>query len=286
MPRSPDDDAPRWELPEWEEEPPSRSPSQSVPRWEPDREVPRVQPRRGSASRVRVGARLEPGTAPMRVVPPPTQPLVVRPFAWWAAHPWVVAWVLVFLAAPAVILLRALDEAELDVLVRPLVWGLGALFVVALVLAALASARRSVTRLVFGTLGVLAALGMLLWPLTQVTLGRAPCPTRAGANLGAPVAAGALAAWQHGAGGADGWRNAEVDGDWRDRSRGVTLLDYQLVDSGCWERMAPIDVSRTWHDFRVTVQGNDQTALSKSVVVHTAVGSEGWKITAIEGPLP
>jgi hypothetical protein len=64
------------------------------------------------------------------------------------------------------------------------------------------------------------------------------------------------------------------------------LLDYQLVDTGCWERVAPIDVTSTWHEFRVTVQGRDQAALSKSVVVHTALGTGGWKITAIEGPLP
>ena len=75
----------------------------------------------------------------------------------------------------------------------------------------------------------------------------------------------------------------------RDRAtlgRAVTLLEYQLVGSGCWERVAPIDATRTWHEFRVTVRGSGRAALAKSVVVHTAVGSDGWKITAIEGPLP
>ena len=80
--------------------------------------------------------------------------------------------------------------------------------------------------------------------------------------------------------------NAQADAGWHERAGAVSLVDYQLVETGCWERVAPIDGSRTWHEFRVTVQGRDQAALSKSVVVHTAAGPDGWKITAIEGPLP
>jgi hypothetical protein len=56
--------------------------------------------------------------------------------------------------------------------------------------------------------------------------------------------------------------------------------------TGCWERIAPIDASRTWHEFQVTVRNGDQDALSKTVVVHTAASLDGWKITGVEGPLP
>jgi len=286
MPRSPeDDDAPRWELPVWEE-PPSSGPSETVPRWEPQREVPRVPQRRGAARGGRVGVRLETASTLPRAVPAPPTSMLARPLMAWAAHPWVVVWVLVLMAPGAALALRALDESGFDGFVRPLTWGLGALFVVALALAMVVSARRSITRLVFGTVAVLVAGGLLLWPATRVTLGRGMCPPRAGTDLGAPVAAAALAAWQEGATGAGAWLNGQVDPGWRERSAGASLLAYQLGETGCWERVAPIDASRTWHEFRVTVRAGAQAALSKSVVVHTAAGQSGWKITAIEGPLP
>ncbi len=286
MPRSPeDDDAPRWELPVWEE-PPSGGPSENVPRWEPDREVRRAAPRRGAVPGGRVGVRLEPPSGPSRAAPAPPVSLPARPFVAWAAHPWIVVWALVFLTPGAALALRALDESGFDALVRPLTWAFAGLFVVALALAMVTSARRSMTRLAFGTIAVLAAGGVLLWPMTKITLGRGMCPPRAGTDLGAPVAAAALAAWQGGAAGHEAWSNGQVDPAWRERSDAARLLEYQFVETGCWERVAPIDASRTWHAFRVTLRTGEQAALSKSVVVHTAVGQAGWKITGIEGPLP
>ena len=284
MPRSSDDDAPRWELPVWE--PPVGSPSDDVPRWEPERAVPRWRPQRGPKPRAHVEARNGSPATPSRGVPPPKASAVTRPLAWWGSHPWIVVWALVLLAPVAVVLLRALDESGLEILVRPLAWAFTALFVVALALAMLASAGRSVSRLAFGTIGALVALAALLWPVTQVTLGRTACPSRAGTDLGAPAASAAIAAWKGGTPGDEGWRDQGTDRAWRDRSRAVTLLEYQLVGSGCWERVAPIDATRTWHEFRVTVRGTGRAALAKSVMVHMAVGSDGWKITAIEGPLP
>jgi hypothetical protein len=197
-----------------------------------------------------------------------------------------VVWVGVLLAPAAVVSLRALDESGLEMLVQPLTWVFAALFVVVLAFAMLTSARRSVRRLALGTIGALVALATLLWPVTRVTLGRTACPARAGADLGAPVASAALDAWLRGDAGDAGWRNAQADGAWRDRSRAVTLLDYRLVETGCWERAAPIDATHTWHQFRVTIRDEAQTALSKSVVIHTALVPAGWTITAIEGPLP
>lgn len=279
MPRPSDDDAPRWELPVWE--PPADSPTADVPRWEPERDIPRWQPRRGPATaRIDRGATSTPGVSPPKATP------VVRPFAWWGSHPWIVVWVGVLLAPAAVVSLRALDESGLEMLVQPLTWVFAALFVVVLAFAMLTSARRSVRRLALGTVGALVALATLLWPVTRVTLGRTACPARAGADLGAPVASAALDAWLRGDPGDDGWRNAQADGAWRDRSRAVTLLDYRLVETGCWERAAPIDATHTWHQFRVTIRDEAQTALLKSVVIHTALVPAGWTITAIEGPLP
>jgi hypothetical protein len=286
MARSSDDDAPRWELPVWEDEPPSRSTAGAVPRWEPEHETPRRQPQRRSAAGTRGQGPLGAPAASASRVRAPGRSLFARPFAGWAAHPWVVVWALVLLAPAAALLLRALDESSLPALVQPVIWALVALFVVALALAMMASARCSSIRLMLGTVGVLAVLTGLLWPVTQVSLGRTACPARAVGDLGASVAGRTLEAWRRGTGVDGAWRTGQADGDWLDRSRSVGLLDYELVDSGCWERAAPIDVARTWHEFRVTVKSGGSASLLKSVVVHTAMGADGWKITAIEGPLP
>jgi hypothetical protein len=291
-----DDDAPRWELPVWDPA------ADEVPRWEPEPlrrvsreprrdvrpEVPRWQPDRGRPSAPRGGgvpsSRVRPTvTAIRRESPKPVSPLAA-PFVWWGTHPWAVLWLLIILAPVDALLLRALDESSLARAVTPAVWGLVVLFVVALALAMVASAGRSANRLVLGTLGALAALGVLLWPVTRVTLGRGVCPARAGTDLGARVAAGALDAWLAGEG--DAVWHGQPDEAWRERTRAASLVDYQLVATGCWERMAPIDATHTWHDFRVTVQEGGGTPLSKTVVVHTAVARDGWKITAIEGPVP
>jgi hypothetical protein len=287
-----DDDAPRWELPVYD-------PSEEIPRWEPERdvrrEVPRWQP--GSAQPSTPRAATPRGAAPRGATsratpvlpmgePAKRVPFYAAPFAWWAAHPWVVLWVFILLAPLAALLLRALDEAALTVAVTPVAWGFGLLFVIALGLALMASARRSTLRPVLGGVGALVALTVLLWPVTRVTLGRTICPPRAGPDLGAGVAAGALEAWQGGDSSDGSWGDGRPDDTWQERTRAAGLVDYQLMATGCWERIAPIDTSRTWHEFRVTVQDADREPLSKTVVVHTAAGGDGWKITAIEGPLP
>jgi hypothetical protein len=208
------------------------------------------------------------------------------PFVWWGAHPWVVLWVLVVLSPSSVLLLRVLDESDLAAAVTPAAWTMAALVLVALTLALVVSARRSLLRPVLGAAGALGTLALLLWPVTNVTLGRAACPRRAGPELGARVATGALQAWQGGVDGDAGWHRGRVDGDWQQRTRAARLADYQLVETGCWERLGPIDATRTWHEFRVVVESPGQRLLSKVVVVHTVVGAEGWEMTGIEGPLP
>jgi hypothetical protein len=284
MPGKSNDDDPRWELPVWD-------PSQEeTPRWSPDREVPRWQPqqRRGAAPGARTAGRKRPTSTvstARREPPKPVSPLAA-PFVWWAAHPWVVLWVLIFLAPAAALLLRVIDESDFRFAVQPLAWGLCSLLVVALALAVVATARRSVIRLALGTVAALAVLGVLLWPVTHVTFGRTVCPARAGADLGARLAAGALDAWQAGDGGDARWQDGLADAAWRERSRTINLVDYQLVESGCWERIAPLDGTHTWHEFRVTVSEPERASLLKTVVIHTAAGGDGWKITAIEGPLP
>jgi hypothetical protein len=284
-----DDDAPRWELPVWDP-----STEEAAPRWEPEPEVPRRQPRRdagsgprpGPGARVGPGLHAGPGIATVHREPPKRISPLAVPFVWWAAHPWAVLWILVFLAPAASLLLRVLDESPLDGLMLPLAWGLAALFLIALSLALVASAQRSAARLALGTVAVLATLAVVLWPMTHVTLGRVSCPARAGSDLGALAAGSALNGWRTGTGDVAAWRTGQAAADWTVQTRGVGLFGYQLIESGCWERVAPIDATRTWHEYRVTVQEAGRPPLSKTVVIHTAAGIDGWKITAIEGPLP
>jgi hypothetical protein len=197
-----------------------------------------------------------------------------------------VLWVVVLTLPLVAIAMRLLDESAYQALVAPLAWIFVLLVGAALGTAAVVGWPRSRVRTALGVGGALAAAAVLLVPVTQVTFGRTACPPRSNPELGAPVAAAALAAWREGGSGSAGWYDGLVDVGWSERARTFRVLDYQLVESGCWERVAPVDGRRTWHEFRVTVQRPQDNPLSKIVVVHTAHGREGWKITAIEGPLP
>lgn len=270
----PSNDDPRWELPVWDPSAKDLSP------WKQGPAAPRPGPRPSPQP-----ARRPAESAVRRAPPARVSPLAV-PFVWWADHPWVVVWALVVLAPGAALFLHLIDDSDLAVTPSLLTWVMVVLFVVALALAMMVSAVRSLARTTLGTVGALVVLGLLLWPVTTVTLGRTHCPRRAGSDLGVGVAAGVLDAWRTGAGG-DG--RGAADGSataWAERTRGSTLVDYQRTGSGCWDRVAPVDVTRTWHEFRVTLQDPEGTALSKTVVVHTTVDAGAWKISEIEGPLP
>jgi hypothetical protein len=295
MPRRPDDDdAPRWEppapsteAPTWESSSEDRiprwDPEADVPRWEPDAQAPRWTPPPAAAA---PRARVEPPTLAVKAAPVRRWARLARPFVWWHEHPWIVVWALIPAIPLVAVALRLLDESAHAALVGPTAWAFGALLVAALAVAGAARARRSPVRLALGLAGALAAAGLLLWPVTRVTLGRAPCPLRAGPDLGAPIAASALEAWRAGASGDAAWRGGRADPAWTQRARSAGLIDFSLEETGCWERIAPVDGTRTWHEFRATIRAGADNPLSKVVVVHTARGDEGWKITAVEGPLP
>jgi hypothetical protein len=288
----PSEDVPRWlppsglsdDVPRWEPPRPEASswgqPSREVPRWDPG-DVPRWEPPAREAS----------GTGVETEEPAPRAPVarlssLARPFVWGHRHPWVIAWAGVLLTPAGVLLLRVVDEAGAERYVEPLRWALLALLALVILRAVIFSARRSVARLALGLVAAMGAAGLLLYPVTQITLGRVICPPRAGTNLGVQSAAAAIEAWRRGEQGGAAWREGVPDPAWLEKSATMRLLDFQLVDSGCYERVAPIDASKTWHDFRVTIKEGDRAPLSKVVVVRTAAEDGGWKITKIEGPLP
>ena len=239
----PSDDVPRWQPPE---------PSDDAPRWEPPPPSERCAALGAARSRASETVR--------RREPPPSTPAtadqasrarrgrrrprpreggrgpgggVIRGRSCGRSSS----------SAPAaVFLLRVLDESGYDGLLVPIEWALAALFVAVLVVAVLSTVQRSAVRAVLGVVAVLAVLVVLLWPLTRVTLDHTPCPARAGVDRGVPAAVSALASWERGEADDTAWRGGTAAPGWRDTVRGIRLIDYQLVDSGCWERVAPVDV--------------------------------------------
>jgi hypothetical protein len=208
------------------------------------------------------------------------------PFLWWAAHPWPVVWVSVILAPLVVVLLRVLDDAGYSGLIAPLKWlGIG-VFLIALVLGVAATWPKSTVRTAAGAGLAITLMVLFVLPTTHVVLGRTECPARAGTDLGAGSATAVLEAWSKGDAGDALWSEDTAAAAWKQRVRTITLDDYRLLTSGCWERVAPVRASPTWHEFRVTVRESERAALSKVVVVHVASQGGAWKVTGIEGPLP
>lgn len=205
---------------------------------------------------------------------------------WWAAHPWIVVWMGVFLSPFVVILLRLLDDSGYPRMVAPLQWLAIGVLAVALVLGVAVTSSRSAIRAVSGLAFAIAGLLLLVLPTTNVVLGRTACPSRAGHELGLSTAVAVVEAWQKGEAGDAVWKEAEASPEWRDKVRLLRLEDFRLVESGCWERVAPVRESPTWHEFRVTVREGAFAPLSKILLVHVVAEGGAWKVTGVDGPLP
>ena len=202
---------------------------------------------------------------------------------WWRRHAWIPVWITVFLTPAALLSLRLIDDTSVALVLPPLLIVMIVLFLAMLAVAVRASVTRSVPRAVAGGGSALLAAGLLALAMIHV-IGQRSCPERMGVDRGIQVAAQMLDAWRKGeAAPADVWASAAVADAWRSRVGKLTLIDYKVVDSGCWERLAPVATERTWHEFRVTVQQRDGR-FSKVVTVHTHVTRGNWHITEVEGP--
>ena len=82
------------------------------------------------------------------------------------------------------------------------------------------------------------------------------------------------------------WAGTAVAEAWKARVAKLRLIDYKLMDSGCWERLSPVTTGKTWHEFRVTVQQGDRDRFSKMVTVYTRATRHGWAVAEVEGPEP
>ena len=202
---------------------------------------------------------------------------------WWRRHAWIPVWITVFLTPAALLSLRLIDDTSVALVLPPLLIVMIVLFLAMLAVAVRASVTRSVPRAVAGGGSALLAAGLLALAMIHV-IGQRSCPERMGVDRGIQVAAQMLDAWRKGeAAPADVWASAAVADAWRSRVGKLTLIDYKVVDSGCWERLAPVATKRTWHEFRVTVQQGDDR-FSKVVTVHTHATRGDWHITEVEGP--
>lgn len=210
-------------------------------------------------------------------------PWYERPFVWWRRHAWLPVWIAVVLTPVALLSLRLIDDTAVAVLVQPTLIVMIALFLLTLVVAVRASVPRSLPRALTGGGGALLAATLLALPMVQV-IGQRPCPERMGADRGAEVTLEMLGAWRKGEPApADVWASSAAADAWRARLGTLTLIGYRMVDSGCWERLAPVTTRQTWHEFRLTVQQGDDR-FSKVVTVHTRATRSGWRIAEIEGP--
>jgi hypothetical protein len=205
---------------------------------------------------------------------------------WWAAHPWIVVWMCVFLSPFVVVVLRVLDDAGYRRMVAPLQWLAIGVLVIAVVLGVAVTSRRSALRAMSGLAFAVAGVLLLVLPTTNVMLGRTACPTRAGHELGMSTAVAVVEAWGKGEAGDAVWSGGEASPAWKERVRTLSLEEFRLIDSGCWERVAPVRESPTWHEFRVTVREGTLAPLSKILLVHVAAEGGAWKVTGVDGPLP
>jgi len=193
-------------------------------------------------------------------------------------------WVTVALTPIALLCLRLVDDSAIAVIVQPVIGLIIVMLLVTVTAAVCSNVSRSMPRTLVGGGGALLAAALLALPMTQV-IGERPCPDRMGPDRGLQVSRQLFDAWRSGGPPpTDVWANGAVAEGWRERVRGVALLDYRLEDSGCWERLAPVTTSTTWHEYRVTVRRGDEDSFSKIVTVHTHAAQGGWRIAGIEGP--
>jgi len=193
-------------------------------------------------------------------------------------------WIAVVLAPVALFGLRLIDDSAVALLVQPALALLIVLFLVVLGVAVRAAAGASLPRALASAAGAVLAVVLLTLPMSHV-IGQRSCPEHMGVDRGVQVSSQMLDAWRNGERpSAAVWNDAGVADAWKAQIQGLRLIDYKLEDSGCWERLAPVTTTRTWHQFRVTVQRGDGERLSKVVTVHTRAARDGWRVAEIEGP--
>src|SRR5207245_2480294 len=117
---------------------------------------------------------------------------------------------------------------------------------------------------------------LLALPTIHV-IGQRSCPEWMGVDRGIQVSGQMFDAWRKGElPPPEVWAGTAVAEAWKARVAKLRLIDYKLMDSGCWERLSPVTTGKTWHEFRVTVQQGDRDRFSKMVTVYTRATRHGW----------
>jgi len=208
-----------------------------------------------------------------------------RPFVLWRRHPWIPVWLAVVLTPLALLGLRLIDDTAAGVVVHAILGLLIVAFVGIVVFAVRRSLGRSQVRALSGGGGALVVAALLVLPMLHV-IGQRPCPEHMGVDRGVQISSQLFDTWRKGGSPpGDVWTNDDVGSAWKARVDKLALLDYRLTDSGCWERLAPVSTSDTWHEYRVTVQRGAER-FSKVVTVHTRAARSGWAVAEVDGPEP
>ncbi|HEV8583782.1 MAG TPA: hypothetical protein VGT02_02325 [Methylomirabilota bacterium] len=224
--------------------------------------------------------------------PPPRRPARrqirwwERPGIWWGRHAWIPLWIAVFLTPAALLSLRVIDDRGVALLVPTLLMVMILFLLLVLIVFVRTTASRSMFRALAGGGSAVLATILLALPMIHV-IGQRQCPEWMGPDRGVETSLQVLEAWRRGeAPPRELWVTPSGVDEWKPRAERSTLLDYKLLDSGCWERMAPVASKKTWHEFRVTVQKGDGDPFSKMLTVHTSATRDGWRISEIDGPDP
>ena len=194
-------------------------------------------------------------------------------------------WLAVVLTPVVLLGLRLLDDTAVGVVVYAIVALLIVAFLGIVALAVRRSIGRSRVRALSGGGGALLVAALLVLPMLHV-IGHRACPEHMGVDRGLQASSQLFDAWRKGGPPpAQVWTTDDVGTSWKVRVDKLALLDYRLTDSGCWERLAPVSTSDTWHEYRVTVQRGAER-FSKVVTVHTRAARGGWAVTDVDGPEP
>jgi len=205
---------------------------------------------------------------------------------WWRRHAWIPVWIAVFLTPVALLALRLIDDTSFALLLQPVLIVLVVLFLAMVAVAVRTSARRSLGRALAAGGGAVLAAGLLALPTIHV-IGQRSCPEWMGVDRGIQVSGQMFDAWRKDElPPPEVWAGTAVAEAWKARVGKLRLIDYKLMDSGCWERLSPVTTGKTWHEFRVTVQQGDRDRFSKMVTVYTRATRHGWAVAEVEGPEP
>ena len=149
-------------------------------------------------------------------------------------------WIAVLVIPVALLALRLLDDSALRVVIAYILVAIGLAFVLVLAVAVVASGAGGLAR---GAVA-LFVLGLLTLPMLHV-IGRRSCPELMGPDHGLRVSTQVFDAWRNREPVPSVlWASADLGSAWSSYVDGLALREYHVTGSGCWERLAPVAMTK------------------------------------------